>query len=126
LRFGFTACAAVSLIATAKAGSPVAAPKNPAPVAAADWKANTIAPVTNPIFFEDAIIRSEIRPIFAYHNIDNGFVTGGGNAQLYAVQLRFAITDRLAFIATQDGFFDINLDSGAKLDGWMDLAAGFK
>ena len=91
-----------------------------------DWKTNTIAPVANPIFFEDAIIRSEIRPIFAYHRIDDGFITGGGEAQLYALQLRYAITDRLAFIATQDGFFDISLDNGADLDGWMDLAAGFK
>ncbi|MBL9115697.1 MAG: hypothetical protein JNJ83_11875 [Verrucomicrobiaceae bacterium] len=42
------------------------------------------------------------------------------------MQLRFALTDRLAFIATQDGFFNIDLDAGASLDGWMDLAAGFK
>jgi hypothetical protein len=121
------ALAATALISTVQAGAP-ASGKAPVttPPEAVDWKTNTIAPVANPIFFEDAIIRSEIRPIFAYHNIDNGFVTGGGNAQLYAVQLRFAVTNRLAFIATQDGFFDINLDSGAKLDGWMDLAAGFK
>ena len=125
LRFGFTACAAVSLIATAKAGSPVAAPKNPAPVAAADWKANTIAPVTNPIFFEDAIIRSEIRPIFVHHTIDNNFL-GGGTAQLYALQLRYAVTDRFALIATQDGYFDINNDALANPNGWMDLAVGFK
>ena len=42
------------------------------------------------------------------------------------MQFRWAITDRLAFIATQDGFFNIELDNGASLDGWMDLAAGFK
>lgn len=125
LRVGLTACAAVSLIATAKAGSPVAAPKNPAPVAAADWKANTIAPVTNPIFFEDAIIRSEIRPIFVHHTIDNNFL-GGGTAQLYALQLRYAVTDRFALIATQDGYFDINNDALANPNGWMDLAVGFK
>ena len=125
LRFGFTACAAVSLIATAKAGSPVAAPKNPAPVAAADWKANTIAPVTNPIFFEDAIIRSEIRPIFVHHTIDNNFL-GGGTAQLYALQLRYAVTDRFALIATQDGYFDIHNKALADPHGWMDLALGLK
>jgi hypothetical protein len=82
--------------------------------------------VANPIFFEDPVIHSEIRPIFAYHRIDSGFITGAGEAQLYAVQLRWAITDRLAFIATQDGFFNVDLDNGASLDGWMDLAAGFK
>ncbi len=109
-----------------QAGTPVAA-KNPTPPpAAVDWKENTIAPVANPIFAEDPIIRSEIRPIFAYHRIDSDFITGDGDATLYALQIRYAITKRLAFIATQDGYFDINLDNGANLDGWMDLAAGFK
>jgi hypothetical protein len=72
------------------------------------------------------VIRSEVRPIFAYHRIDDGFITGGGDAYLYALQVRYAITDRLAFIATQDGYFDVELKNGASLKGWMDLAAGFK
>jgi hypothetical protein len=92
---------------------------------AVDWKVNTISPVANPIFFEDAIIRSEIRPIFAHHRIDDGFL-GGGDAQLYALQLRYAITDRLAFIATQDGYFQINNAAVGNPDGWMDLALGLK
>jgi len=95
-------------------------------MAAVDWKENTISPVANPIFFEDPIIRSEIRPIFAYHRIDPGFVTGDGDAELYALQLRYAITDRLAFIATQDGYFNVHTDNLGDLDGWMDVAAGFK
>ncbi|MFN7140574.1 MAG: hypothetical protein ACK4UN_14645, partial [Limisphaerales bacterium] len=43
------------------------------------WKERAISPVTNPIFFEDPQINSEIRPIFIWHNIDPGFVTGGGD-----------------------------------------------
>ncbi len=119
------ACAAVSLATfNLQAGAP--APKNPVvPVEAVDWKARTISPVTNPIFFEDAVIRSEIRPIFAYHNIHDDFL-GGGDAQLYALQIRYALTDRLAFIATQDGYFDINNDAIANPEGWMDIALGFK
>ena len=111
-----------------QAGTPVVSEKNPPATIgeSVNWKDHTIAPVTNPIFFEDAVIRSEIRPIFAFHRIDSDFITGPGEAYLYAVQLRYAITDRLAFIATQDGYFDIQLDNGAELDGWMDLAAGFK
>jgi hypothetical protein len=120
------AVAAVSLVNTVNAGTPVLAAKNPtAPVEAVDWKANTIAPVTNPVFFEDAVIRSEIRPIFAYHNMDDSFL-GGGNAQLYAMQIRYALTDRLAIIATQDGYFDVNNDAVGNPNGWMDLALGFK
>jgi hypothetical protein len=114
---GFSALAAVSL-STATADTP-------APAEAADWKANTIAPVTNFVFFEDAVIRSEIRPIFAYHTIDNGFITSGGHATLYAVQLRYAATKRLGLIATLDGHFDID-SPVLDVDGWMDLAVGFK
>lgn len=63
------------------------------------------------------MIRSEIRPIFAYHRIDDGFL-GGGDAQLYAVQIRYALTDRLALIATQDGYFSVNNDAIGNPDGW--------
>lgn len=120
------AAAAVSLISPAYAGTPTVSAKNPAtPPEAVSWKDHTIAPVTNPIFFEDAVIRSEIRPIFAYHNIDDQFL-GGGNAQLYAMQIRYALTDRLALIATQDGYLDINNKALSRPDGWMDLALGLK
>jgi hypothetical protein len=71
------------------------------------------------------VIRSEIRPIFAYHTMDKSFITAGGHATLYALQIRYALTDRLAIIATQDGHFDID-SPGLNADGWMDLAAGFK
>ena len=101
--------------------------KNPVvPPTAVDWKADTISPVTNPIFFEDPVIRTEIRPIFVYHNIDDGFITGNGEAQLYALQLRYALTDRLALIATQDGYFDVHTQNLGDIEGWMDLAAGLK
>lgn len=120
------ACAAIFL-STAQAGAPVAAAKNPVPPpAAADWKEHTISPVASPIFFEDPIIRTEIRPIFAHHRIHSDFVTGDGDAQLYALQLRYAITDRLAFIAVQDGYLDVHTDNLGDLSGWMDVAAGFK
>jgi hypothetical protein len=124
--FGLGTCAAVSLVTSVQAGAPAVAAKAPAPsVEAVSWKDHTISPVANPIFFEDAIIRSEIRPIFAYHRIDDGFL-GGGDAQLYAVQLRYALTDRLALIATQDGYFQINNDAVGNPEGWMDLALGLK
>lgn len=122
LALGISAVAAVSF-SNATAGTPVAA-KNPVP-AVFDWKENTISPVTNPIFFEDPVIRSEIRPIFIYHNFNDQFVTGRGRATVGAIQFRYAITDRLAFIATQDGYMNINA-TGLQAGGWLDLAAGFK
>lgn len=92
-----------------------------------DWTRSAIAPVTNPLFFEDPQIHSEVRPIFAWHNIDEDFVTQGGAAQLYAIQLRWAITDRLALIATKDGYIHFDPDAALrKTDGWADIAAGLK
>lgn len=122
---GLSTCATLLLALTSGTAS---AQKNAVPTIAdaVDWKVNTISPVANPLHFEDPIIRTELRPVFVYHNLHNGFITGGGQAQLYALQIRYAITDRLAFIATQDGYLDINSGVLGNPDGWMDLAAGFK
>lgn len=121
---GFTACAALSLVVHSQAGT--TAPASSGSIqAAASWKDHTISPVTNPIFFEDAAIRTEVRPIFVHHRIDDSFL-GGGDAQLYALQLRYALTPRLALIATQDGFMDVNNNALGNPNGWMDLAVGFK
>jgi hypothetical protein len=67
-----------------------------------DWTAQAIAPVTNPIFFENPLAQGEVRPIFMHHRLDSGFVVGG-SVNVYAVQLRYAVNDRLAIIATKDG-----------------------
>jgi hypothetical protein len=93
---------------------------------AEDWTARAIAPVTNPIFFESPLIQSEVRPLFAYHRLDSGLLGVGADAKVYAAQLRWAVTDRLALIATKDGYMQIDLDNGTKLSGWNDLAAGLK
>ncbi len=92
-----------------------------------DWNAGAISPVTNPVFFEDPQINSEVRPIFAYHNIDDDFITAGGAAQLYALQLRWAVTERLAIIATKDGYIHFDPDAALpKTGGFADVAAGVK
>ncbi len=122
------ALVACASLAPASAGTPALSAKSPAPTItdAIDWKVDTISPVTNPIFFEDPVIRTEIRPIFAYHRISKDFITQGGDAELYALQIRYAVTDRLAIIATQDGYMNINTGTGANLSGWMDVALGVK
>ena len=122
--------AALALAASAAFAGTSEAPSAKAPKEAPlpppiSWKENTISPVANPIYFEDPVIRTEIRPIFAYHRTDPSFVTGDGDAQVYALQLRLKLTDRLAFIATKDGYMDLNTDN-IKSDGWNDISAGFK
>ncbi len=128
----FTGAFAAALLtaATAFAGTSAPAGKAPKcpvpPVEPSNWLDTTIPPVTNPVFFEDAVIRSEIRPIFIHHKIDSGFITGGGDVNLWAVQARVALTDRLALIATKDGYIDFNPKIGADQDGWADVALGLK
>src|SRR5690242_2810036 len=95
--------------------------------AADDWKDETISPVANPLFFEAPQIQSEVRPLFVQHNIDNNFITGGGEVRVYAVQLRYALTERLALIATKDGYIEFKPNTALPhKNGWADLAAGLK
>lgn len=114
----------------AQAGSPAISAKsskNPVvPQEAVDWKENTISPVADILEFEDPIIRTEIRPAFIYHNIDGDFVTKGGHATLLGAQVRFALTDRLALIATKGGYLDIDPGVGSDIGGWANLTGGFK
>lgn len=81
----------------------------------------------NPIRNETPYITTEARPIFIHHVIPSKFVTGGGNINLFAVELRVALTERLGFIATKDGYADLNFD-GVLPDthGYLNISAGFK
>ncbi|MEX2188627.1 MAG: hypothetical protein WD875_17600 [Pirellulales bacterium] len=81
-----------------------------------------ISPMTNPVFFEDPRTLTEARVIFLNHKTPPAL--GADNVQLAAMQLRAALTDRLSFIATKDGF--IFSQSPLLDDGWADVAAGLK
>jgi hypothetical protein len=62
-----------------------------------------------------------------YHKIDDKFITGGGQVQLFALQARIALNDRLAFIATKDGLIHFQPNSVLNDDtGFANLAAGLK
>ena len=80
---------------------------NAADTATVSWLDNTISPVANPIFFEDPKVTSEVRPIYMYHFLPNTFdysggsVPLGGQVQVMAIQIRYALTDRLGLIASK-------------------------
>jgi hypothetical protein len=109
-------------------------------IAGEDPFAEFISPVSNPTNFEDARIESDVRPIYIYHSIDRNFLDvvraaglqpPGGNAQIVALQIRLKLTDRLALIATKDGYVWANaqhdVDNVVKDgNGWANLAAGLK
>ena len=81
-----------------------------------------ISPMTNPVFFEDPRNVTEVRAIFLNHHLPSSL--GGKDAQLYAVQLRAALTENLSFIATKDGY--VVSQNPLMEDGFADVAAGLK
>lgn len=81
-----------------------------------------VSPMTNPVFFEDPRTLSEVRFIFINHELPAAI--GGNSVQVYAMQVRAAITDRLSLIATKDGL--IYTQSPVLDSGYADVAAGFK
>jgi hypothetical protein len=81
-----------------------------------------ISPMTNPVFFEDPRTLTEVRGIYLHHSVpEEAF---GGDINLWAAQLRGALTDRLSLIATKDGYLTSNnplID-----DGWAAVTLGLK
>jgi hypothetical protein len=52
---------------------------------------------------------------------------GGGHANIVALQVRVALTERLGFIANKDGYADVNFNApGLDDDGFANIAFGFK
>lgn len=81
-----------------------------------------ISPMTNPIYFEDPRTVTELRGIFWNHTVPQA--AGGGQINLYALQIRARLSERLSLIATKDGY--IVSSSPLIDDGWADVALGLK
>jgi len=82
-----------------------------------------ISPVTNPVYFEDPRTLSELRFMFIHQRLDPA-LNSGDSFQLYAMQIRAALTDRLSLVAAKDGF--IVSDNTLLNDGWADISLGLK
>ena len=131
-----TRLAALSiLLAATVASSPAAAGDEPFAPFGLDLKGSLgegrhsryVAPLTNPIFNETPYITTEARAFYFHHELPNGFVTGGGNVDLVALQLRLALTERLGFIASKDGYADFDFDAVLPdEDGFANIAFGLK
>lgn len=93
--------------------------------AQADRLEEMISPAFHQVNFEDPRAHTGAQFLFIHHKIDDKFITNGGDAQAYALQLRAKITDDLSFIATKDGYVDFNPDATVPKDtGWADVEAG--
>lgn len=85
-----------------------------------------IGPISNPILTKDPRSLTEIRPLFISNKIDPASPFGSGSFQVYALQLRLALTERLTFIADKDGYAVLNPKGAPSTGGWLNLAAGLK
>jgi hypothetical protein len=85
-------------------------------------------PIVAPYLFEDPFITTNAVPYFLWHDFPEQSVFDGGSLYAAAVQLRVALTDRVAIIATKDGYV-WNRNGNPLLEdsqGFMNLAAGLK
>ncbi len=119
------------LTSFAIAGSVAIDTAAPAPIA--DAFANARRPISNPTLFDLALPTTNVHPLFIYHGLpDNinttaGKVPLGGDVEVYALQLEYALNERLSLVATKDGYVDMNPDNTlSHTNGWGNIAAGAK
>lgn len=85
-----------------------------------------VMPVGFPIYFEDPFITTDVRLLYIYHKIPHRSVLRGGQVHVAAAQIRVALTERLAFIATKDGYSWVDSHITPSGSGWNDFAIGLK
>ncbi len=82
--------------------------------------------VGNPIYFESPFIETNMKLFYAWHDFPSNGQIGGGQLNAWAAQIRVALSDRLAFIATKDGYTEFNAGILPRASGWNDFAIGLK
>ncbi|MEO5914256.1 MAG: hypothetical protein ABIS50_08490 [Luteolibacter sp.] len=115
------------------AGSVVTDTANPVATASSDGFAQARRPISNPTLFDLALPTTNLHPIFIYHSLPSNINTTagnlplGGDVEVYALQLEYALNDRLSIVASKDGYVDMNPDNTlADQSGFANLAAGVK
>ena len=85
-------------------------------------------PIIAPYLFEDPFVTTGASLYYIYHEFPDDSALGGGEVHVAALQLRLALTERLGFIATKDGYVWLRPDLPLLDDeeGWMNLGAGLK
>lgn len=82
--------------------------------------------IGNPLYFESPFINTQARLLYLHHEFDGDSQLNGGHVDVYAAQARIALTERIAFIATKDGYSQIEGTILPDAGGWNDIAFGFK
>jgi len=85
-----------------------------------------IGPISNPVLSKDPRALTEGRLLFLTDYIPDEHPFNGGDFQVYGLQVRLALTDRLSFIADKDGLLSIHPGIGGSETGWLNIAVGLK
>jgi hypothetical protein len=85
-------------------------------------------PIQMPYLFEDPFITTGLYGFGIYHEYPDSSAFEGGQVWIASVQARLAITDRLAFIATKDGYVFHDPDNPIlpSEDGFWNITPGLK
>jgi len=93
-------------------------------------------PMSNPTLFDLPLPRTNIHAFYMHQQLPsrvalaNGTTLAlGGDINVYAVQLEYALNDRMSIVATKDGYIDFNPDNTTNFSsssGFANLAAGLK
>lgn len=85
-----------------------------------------IAPAFHQVNFEDPRTLSELRLIYAYHDVSSDFPAPVSAVNIWAAQVRAALTDNLSLIATKDGWVRMSFKGASNQEGFGDIGAGLK
>jgi hypothetical protein len=87
-----------------------------------------VPPMMHPYLFEDPFITTGLNAVGLWHQFPSSSILDGGHLWDAALQARIAITDRIAFIATKDGWvdFDPHLKILKSDSGITDITLGLK
>lgn len=89
---------------------------------------NAFGPMGMPYLFEDPYITTGLNFVYVRHELPENGVFLGGTVNVAALQIRVALTDRIALIATKDGVTIFRPDNPIVEDdtGFMDMTLGLK
>jgi hypothetical protein len=91
------------------------------------FKGRYVPPISNIIYNETPYITTEASLWYLYQTIPDDSITSGGQINLGAAQARLALSDRLGFIATKDGYADAHFGNVLEdTDGFVNIAVGLK
>ncbi len=101
---------------------------------ATDAFASARRPISNPTLFDLALPRTNAHAIVMLQQMPDQVATAGGGRvdlggdfQVYALQLEYALNERFSFVATKDGYVDFNPDATlSEESGFANIAAGVK